>query len=361
MKRPSKIPAVFFVAALAVCIAGFAAVMISAHAEANSYADLQLGAATRMQNAEKYIKERIKSLGISLEAEDLNQTYLIGPEFTELTTTPGSIDAKRSSLNPDFAALMIRYFHQAGLKKGDTIAVGTSGSFPGFVIAVTTAASEMGLHAKVIASCGASMHGGTRIDFNVFDFLQALKDGGFADFELLAVSPGSLNDQGVGCLEDILYTGTRETALGLCRETGVEVIDYPDLASSIKRRLELYGDDIDLFVNIGGASPNCGTSSYTLDFPQGLVLDPPRIPTTEDRGLNYEFAAEGIPVINLLNVRLLAQENGIAYDPVPLPSPGTGGVYASVEYSIPLIVITIVLVLAILACGWLQGRRKEVL
>lgn len=359
MKRPAKIKLKYIVIALAVCLLGFSITLLTSRIEENRHAELQLAAAFRMQNAETYLKDMILGLGIAIEPEDLNQTALLGPEFTELTSTPGNVDAKRTSLNPNFAAAMIRYYHDAGLKSGDTIAIGTSGSFPGLLIAAVTAATEMGLETRVIASCGSSMHGATRPEFCVFDFLKHLKDGGFADFELLAVSPGGANDQGGSVLEDIIYFGTKELSLQLCRDTGVEVLDYDDLAENIQRRLELYGDGIGLFINVGGASPNSGASSYTLNFPQGLVLDPPPIPTTPYRGLNYEFAARGVPVLNLLNVRLLAQENGIAYDSVPLEAPGTGGAYTTVEYNLGIILATIGICAAILVLGVVAFRSRH--
>ena len=109
-------------------------------------------------------------------------------------------------------------------------------------------------------------------------------------------------------------------------------VDYNDIEKSIARRLELFGEDVDCFVNVGGASANSGTSAYTLDFPNGLVLDPPKIPTTANRGLMYEYAARGVPVINMLNVRQLAADNGLPYDPVPLTHPGEGGVYCYIAY-----------------------------
>lgn len=359
MKKPEKIPLKYLVIALVVCLAGLTISLVTSKVEENRYAQLQLNAAIRMKDAEAYLKKTILELGIEIEPEDLNQTGLLGPEFTELTSTPGNVDAKRTSLNPNFAAAMIRYFKEAGLEEGDTIAIGTSGSFPGFLIASTTAATEMNLKVKIIASCGASMHGATRPDFCVFDFLKYLKEGGFADFDLLAVSPGGSNDQGGSVLEDIIYFGTKELALQLCENTGVTVLNYDDMAENIQRRLELYGDDIGLFVNIGGASPNCGTSSYTLNFPQGLVLDPPTIPTTPYRGLNYEFAARGVPVLNLLNVRLLAQENGIAYDSVPMEEPGQGGAYTTVEYNPWVIIATICISIIIIVLGVIAVRSRR--
>lgn len=359
MKKPVRIRMPYLVAAFVVLLAGIIVMLFTVSSQRNSYADVQYLAAVRMKAAEEYIKQEILSLGIPIEPEDINQTGLLGPEFTQLTTTPGNPDAKRTSLVPDFAAAMVKWFHEAGLKEGDVIAVGSSGSFPGFLIACLCAATEMGLESRVICSLGASMHGATRPEYNIFDILNALDEGGFATFELLAVSPGGGNDQGGGILEGILYTGTRDLSMKLCEDVGVRVLYYDDLEENIQERFRLYGDDIDLFVSIGGASPNCGTSAYTLSFPQGLVLDPPPIPNVRERGLGYEYAARGVPVLNLLNVKLLAQENGIVYDAVPLPEPGTSGVYESSDYNVPVAVAAIILAMIILATGRLRNGKKN--
>lgn len=357
MKKSEKIPFLYLLLSALICVVGVLLAIFTSHMEKNSYSDLQEAAAWRMHDAELYLKEKLLERGIEIEAEDLNKTGLLGPEFTELTSTPGNVDAKRTSLDPNFAAAMVGYYYKAGLKKGDVVAIGTSGSFPGLLIAAVTAATEMGLETRIIASCGSSMHGATRPDFNIFDILDLLEKGGYGKFNLLAVSPGGANDQGGSVLEDIIYFGTKELALQLCLDTGKPVLQYEDMADNIMARFVLYGDDVDLFVNVGGASPNCGTSSYTLNFPQGLVLNPPTIPTTPYRGLNYEFAAKGIPVLNLLNVKLLSQENGIAYDSVPLTTPGEGGAYYSSEYNTVLIAISIILAIAVLLIGF-QGQRR---
>lgn len=359
MKKTEKIKPLFLIIAFVLCALGVFLGMGTTTIKENVCIEDQLNAAIRMADAEAYLKERILEAGIEIDFEDLNQTGLMGPEFTELTTTPGNTGAKRTSLNPNFAAAMVRYYTDAGLKKGDVVAIGTSGSFPGLMIAALCGATEMGLETRVIASLGSSMHGATRPEFNVFDILDHLKKGGFCEFDLLAVSPGSVNDLGGGNLEGLIYFGTKELSLELCKETGYEVIYIEDLAENIQYRLGLYGDDVDLFVNVGGASPNNGTSSYTLNFPNGLVLDPPTIPTTPYRGLIYEYAARGIPVINLLDVRGLAEANGIKYDSVPMEKPGESGVYYSVAYNIPLIIIFLVGSIGVLVFGWIWTKKNE--
>ena len=360
--RPLKIRAIYLLASLVILAAGLFLTIVLAEIEANDYEDTQRKAAERMERAEAYIKKSILSKGIEIEDTDLNRTGLIGPEFTELTSTPGEEGAKRSTLNPEFAAAMVRYFHDAGLEEGDTIAIGSSGSFPGFLIAVLSAATEMKMDARVIASVGASMHGATRVEYNIFHILNDLKESGEADFTLLAVSCGGQNDRGGGVMEGFLYEGTAELSLELCRKeaerTGAVLIHKDTLAESIKERLALFGEEVKLFVNIGGASTNNGTSSYTLDFPPGLVMSVDRIPQGEERGLIFEYAARGIPVVNLLSVKKLCQENSIPFDPVPLPSSSSSAVYSSVSYNPYAILATLILALAVLVLGILDKKRK---
>ncbi len=361
--RP-KIGTAHLAAACCAACLGFILALLTAASAPHPLHEAQLAASERMRRAELVLKEALAARGIPVETElDPNLTGLIGPEWTPLTTTLGTLEAKRTVLNPNFAALMVRYFHQAGLKAGDVVAVGASGSFPGLALATLCAAHEMGIAPLTIASFGSSMYGATRPGFTVPEMMRILADASVIPFSLVAVSPGGDGDNG----ENPLFDDSRGLIAGLAAQagSGVEFIrfDPPDLEASIARRMKIYetragGKRIACFVNIGGASPNSGTSAYTLDFPQGLVMSPPRIPTSADRGLIYEYASRGLPVINLLNVRLLADQWGLPYDPVPLPRPGEGGVYRDARYSRPLILATLAAVLGILAAGVSLRRAK---
>jgi poly-gamma-glutamate system protein len=220
----------------------------------------------------------------------------------------------------------------------------------------------MRIDALLIASFGSSMYGATRPELSIAKIARIVSSASIVPDSLIAVSPGGDRDFG----ENAMFDDSRAIIERLAREAGVRYIsfDTPDLEASIAARLSLYeeragGRAIRCFVNIGGASPNSGTSSYTLDFPQGLVLDPPRIPTTADRGLVYEYAARGIPVVNLLNVRSLAEKGGLPYDPIPLPKPGEGGVYADERYSAAIAIATLVVSIGLLAIGVIQRRKIE--
>ena len=323
-----------------------------------SYYDTQIDAATIMQNCLDVIKEYVVENNIYIEEEDLNQTGLIGPEFSELATTLGHEDAKRSTLNPNCAAMLVKYFMQAGLKEGDTVAVGTSGSFPGLAIATVCAGTAMKLNVKLIASYGASTFGATRVDFNIADILKLILSQGLVNFEFLAVSPGSGNDYGVGGFEGLLYDNTREVVASIGQnEEGLEFIDYNDIVKSIQRRLELYGDDVSLFVNVGGACPNTGMSMASLSISEGLVTEVAEIPSDADRGLMFEYLVRGIPIINLLYVKGLMNDNDLPFDPVPLPAVGEGGVYYTTGYNVALAVFGVLAALCVLVIGVLRRKR----
>lgn len=100
----------------------------------------------------------------------------------------GMLEAKRTALQPDFAALMVKYYRQAGLKSGDAICCGMSGSFPGLCIAAVAAACEMGLNMRGSASCGSSMYGSTRLELPVVRILDAARQAGCLAYERYALA-----------------------------------------------------------------------------------------------------------------------------------------------------------------------------
>lgn len=350
MKGRAKISTAALFTALLLLFAGVLGSRLLARQEKNPWYDLQIAAARRMQHAENILLDYIYENNIPIEKEDLNQTGLLGPEWTVITTSLGLLEAKRTSLSPDFAALMIGFFHEADLQKGDAIAVGASGSFPGLGLATVCAATEMGLNARIIASFGSSMYGATRPELTFPKMLSILEEQGLVAYDLIAVSPGGDDDLGIGPL----YDETPDVIMGLANAAGVPVISESSLADSIRKRLDTFGD-VKLFVNVGGASANMGETSAGVEFPNGLVLNPPPIPDSPVRGLIFEYAARKIPVIHLLNIRGLAHDHGMPFDPVPLPEPGQSSLYFRTANNMPVLWAGLLSSFAVL----LWGVRKK--
>lgn len=349
----SPIALLCLTAALVLCLGGITLTLWRTQRVPLPYADEQLAAAKRLAAAEEAVLAYVQAQGIPIEKDDLNLTGLIGPEWTDLTTSLGMLEAKRTALQPDFAALMVKYYHQAGLKRGDRIACGMSGSFPALCMAAVAAANEMGLEIRIIASYGSSMYGATRLELPIVRMLDVARQAGLLEYEMVAASPGGDFDHGEG----ILFPDSRNEIFKLAQQDGVYMIDEPGIPESVQKRLELLGTDYACFVNVGGASANVGTSPYTLTFPNGLVLNPPRIPQDKDRGLVFEYAARGLPVIYLLNVRGLAQDNGLPFDPVPLTKAGETDVYYTTQRSPWYVIAALALSLLLIWIGWKHNTK----
>jgi len=120
-----------------------------------------------MVRAMAAIKNCQREQGILLDKkQDPNLTGLIGQKMSSITTSLGSLEAKRTTTNPNFAALVVLLLKKAGVREGDTIAVGSSSSFPALIVALLSAAKVMDLHPLIISSLGASQWGANRPRFH---------------------------------------------------------------------------------------------------------------------------------------------------------------------------------------------------
>lgn len=361
MKQPrhigyARIQPLWLGLALLVLLVGLLSQLLPAVRQRSAHYEAMVSAAQRAQAAQALILRTLVSEGIPIEPEDLNRTGLIGPEMSPLASSLGILEAKRCSLNPDFAALIYRYLQEAGLKPGDRVAVGISGSFPGMAIAALSAVQQLGLDARVIASYGASNYGATRPEMSLPRMLRLLREGGLLEFELLALSLGGVGDRGPLSL----FEDADEFLRGLAAQEAAPLIDADSLTASMEERLRLYGEGIRCFINVGGASANMGEGMQGVAFPNGLVR-PGTVKPAEpfEAGLLSAYAAQGLPVIHLLNVRDLAASEGMPIDPVPLPKPGEGAVYHVPAQRQPwVIALSIGLALALLAVGRLRFDRR---
>ena len=98
--------------------------------------DAMVRAGQIMEQAIQAIRERREQTGAGFDPGiDPNRTGLIGPEYTPLTTTIGELEAKRSTTNPNIAGFIVYLLCKAGVKPGDSVAIGSSGSFPALMVA----------------------------------------------------------------------------------------------------------------------------------------------------------------------------------------------------------------------------------
>ena len=338
-----KLSLIHFFWALIILLVGFLLIEQTKSTIQTTYYDEQIQAAQLMKVSLDIIKEERLARKIPLDIElDPNQTGIIGKEYTQLTTTLGNLAAKRTSANPAFAALLVKYFKEANLKKGDVIAIGASGSFPALIVATLSAARVLELEPLLIYSIGSSEYGANIPGFTFVQMLDSLNKKNILPYSLLAVSMGGYLDQAQG----MFYPDSQKTIEIIARASGVTFINVDSIEENIQQRMQFYKKTaaqcpIKAFVNIGGTTPNYGNTTASITYPNGLVINGPKIPDHPERGLIFEYQNLGIPVIHLLNIRDLAIKNGLPIDPIPLPEIGEGGAYLQVEYNKPIIILIV--------------------
>ncbi len=340
-----KLSMIYLFWALIILLVGLLLIERTKFVQPTAYYTEQIQAAQLMKNSLEAIKEeRLKRAILVDVGLDPNQTGIIGEEYTQLTTTLGNLEAKRTSSNPAFAALLVKYFKEANLKKGDAIAIGASGSFPGLILATLSAVKALELKPLLIYSVGSSEYGANIPEFTFVPILDSLNKSNIFPYHLLAISMGGYLDQAQG----MFYPDSREIIEKIAQDSGAHFINLDSIEENIQYRMQLYKKaafdrPIKTFINIGGATPNYGNAAASITYPNGLVINGPKIPDHPERGLIFEYQNLGVPIIHLLNIRDLAVKNGLPIDPIPLPEIGEGGVYWQVVYNKTIIVLVIVI------------------
>ncbi len=305
-------------------------------------------AAQRMASAEDAVANRRQSLGVAIDPTlDPHRTGLIGIESSILTTTAGDIVAKRTVTSTAFAALVVRYFHDLGLKPGDSVAVGSSGSFPGALLAVLAACAEAGVRPVVITSIGASEFGANIEDLSDAEMMVAARDAGVFPYVPAAISPGGDGDRGISSLYRLEPSDDlARYARSLAARLNIPFVGGSDYEASFAAHLAVYerAAPIAAFINIGGADINFGSDSASLTLKPGLIRPQPPRPQQQQQqqrardgafaratpnggaiygGLLGHYLAAGVPVIHILNIKGLALQAGISVDGdprAPIPS-----------------------------------------
>ena len=260
-------------------------------------------------------------------ASDINNTGMIGLDYSFITTTIGNLESKRTSTNPNMAAVVVDMFTELGLQPGDKIAVNCSGSFPALNIAVVCAAEQMQLDPFLISSFGASTHGANDPELTWLDMEHYLHE-----LDLISHSSDLFS---IGGMEDVgkeMDPNLRETIVSRVCGYGYALFYDEDLIHNVLTRYEIYRSqgDVKCFVNVGGNDASFGDSNIMVHADGGILTALPE--KDNSTGLVQLFLKDGIPVVHLLNMKSLVTEYGLPIDPVPLPTPGDGGVFYEIRY-----------------------------
>ncbi len=236
---------------------------------------------------------------------------LVGLEWSPLSTTLGSLPSKRTACNPAWALAALRWFDRLGLAPGDPVAVLSSASFPGMLLNVLAAAEHRGLDVYLLVSLGSSTWGcnDPRAPWPLM--AQTLRREGFLHVRAQAYTPGGGGEIGGGLSPEALAVMARSSAA-----VGVPFQRCGSKSEVIRWKMDwIRSLDPKVVISIGGSSANMG------DDPKILKLAP-GIHSPEDDGAGDGVIGQaleaGYSVIHLLNVRELADQEGIPFDREPM-------------------------------------------
>jgi len=325
--------------------------------------EIKIKAATMMQESMNMLKNIQMEKGVFIDQEnDPNETGLVGSQFSLITTDKGDLDAKLTTLDPNFAAAMVELLNRADLVKGDTIAVMLTGSMPGANMAMLIACKAMDIYPFIISSIGASQWGANDPEMTWLDMERILFKQGYISSRSIAASIGGRNDQG-----RLLSPKGRELIRNNIKKNSLPLISGTGLEDNIDQRMKYFGKKhYKAVINIGGGVASLGTS-FNLRLLQPGIVNRKNIEKISRgdgiEGTVVRFAKQNIPLIHVLNIQKLTDELGMKYAPIPLPEIGEGRLYAVEKYDLNMTVLSLLIVsISVVITGWKSKQQiKEIM
>ncbi len=272
---------------------------------------------------------------------------LIGRNLSPITSVVGYLAAKQTSVNPNFAAVIVHLMRRLGLKEGDLVAVSGTGSFPAMNLAVLVSCKVLGLRCVPISSVASSMFGANHPRVTWLDMERVAYREGLIDARSIAASIGGTDDNGAQLSE----LGV-EMALTAIKRNKVPLIREGTLAANIAARMRLYedaarGEPYKAYVNIGGGEASVGSHFTKVLFRPGINKTLPRKKIPDEGAMTLMMRKYEIPAIHVSSVARLAEKYGLPKAPQTMPPLAEGPLFFDVVYSLPLTAV----LLAVLVAG----------
>ena len=325
--------------------------------------EIKIKAATMMQESMNMLKNIRMEKGVFIDQEnDPNEPGIVGSQFSLITTDEGNLDAKLTTLDPNFAAAMVELLNRADLVRKDSIAVMLTGSMPGANMAMLIACKAMGIYPIIISSIGASQWGANDPEMTWLDMERILFNNGYISARSIAASIGGRNDQG-----RLLSPRGRELIRNNIDKSRSHLISGKGLEDNIDQRMQYFGNNnYKAVVNIGGGVASLGTSFNLRLLQPGIVYRKDIEKISRGDGIDgavVRFSKQNIPLIHILNIQKLTDELGMEYAPIPLPEIGAGPLYAIEKYDLNMTILSLLIVsLSVVITGWKSKKQiKEIM
>jgi poly-gamma-glutamate system protein len=311
------------------------------------YKEKVMAANYMLQGMEIIKQYRLQNIGPISNVIDPARSGLIGVLSTPITSTTVDIDSKQTSINPNWAAVIVSMLKEAKVKNGSTVAVSLTGSFPAMNLAVLSAAKTLDLRLIIITSLSSSTWGANIPNFTWLDMEHLLYEKKFSRYKSVAASLGGVQDNALGMSEqgkNIL----RNTIL----KYGITLLEYDDLKKSMNARMEIYYDQagnaqIAAYINVGGGTVAIGSFIGKRRYKPGLNLKPSQNAMRVDSVMS-RFARNKVPILNINYLKTLAQNQRFPVAPKKIQKIGEGEIYNRLEYNKILASVVLVFMVVLL-------------
>ncbi|TGK19258.1 poly-gamma-glutamate system protein [Leptospira fluminis] len=331
--RPTSITIRVYLLIAAVSVSCLFAVETLKVRKEQPYYSEKMEAARLAGEAFQRIRELRKEQNKISDSEfDPSRSGLIGSFLTPVTSNTGTLTAKQTSVNPNFAGLVVEFLKQAGVNEGGTVAVGLSGSFPALNICVYAAGKALHLKLVPISSLSSSQWGANDPEFLWADMERVLFLEKILPYRSLALSYGGLEDRALG-----LSSEGKNLLNEAVKRNSLPLLSGNSFTSSVEERMRKFkegakGERIQAYVNVGGGTISVGTRAGKQSFKPGLNLS--SLPGADKiDSVMTRFLREDIPVIHLIEIEELAKKYGFPLRPKTTPKGGEGEIFSKVEYS----------------------------
>lgn len=337
------------VAALAVV--GLVAVEVFPTEEQQPHYAEKMLAARKANDAFNVIADASERKGVRVEPKfDPAGSRMVGDPLSPITSGSGSLVSKQTTVNPNFAAVIVQWLKDLRIKSGDVVAVGVSGSFPAVNVAVYSAIHELGIEPIIISSTAASQFGANDPNFTWLDMEAALRRSQVFPYKSVAASLGGVGDDAIGLTKrgrNMLQRAIERNKVPALAE--IEPKDVPSETSDggseqgnrnlglvdedrVHERVRVYhevaGDrPIKAYVNVGGGTVSVGTKVGKRKFVPGVNVRPPKGIEDMPPSVLGAFLELGVPGIHLTQMIELAERHGLEIAPRVTPEVGTGDIF----------------------------------
>ena len=319
----------------------------------------KIAAATLNKKMQLYLKNTFYANEIALDnINDPNNTGLVGSQFSEITSGRGSLPVKLSTINPNFAAMIVQQIKEAGLKKGDPVGLCFTGSFPALNMATCAAVESLGLKPILITSITSSSWGANAPNLTWVDMQRSLFDAKLVSFMPVASSIGGNQDIG-----RTLSREGRELATAAINRNNIPYINEGSLLGNIQKRMEFFSKNQKpkLFINVGGGIASLGSNANASSLPTGLKSNIKIKDIPDPQGIVYEMVKNGVPIINLLHINRLMNTYELPKDPVPLPEVGEGKLFKAYKYDLTIAIAATSIFMALIIAVMYYDKKQNAL